>query len=43
MIQMQTVPEEVLHIEIEGILNSKSLGYASTDVADPEHALDGAA
>lgn len=38
-IQMQTVTEEVLCtvlIEIEGILNSKPLGYVSSDVADPD-------
>ncbi|XP_039516158.1 uncharacterized protein LOC120470642, partial [Pimephales promelas] len=38
-IQMQTVTEEVLRtvlIEIEGILNSKPLGYVSSDVADPD-------
>lgn len=36
-IQSQTVPEEVLQtvlIEMGGILNSKPLGYVSTDVAD---------
>lgn len=35
----QTVPEEVLHtvlIEVEGILNSKPLGYVSSDIADPD-------
>lgn len=35
----QTVTEEVLRtvlIEIEGILNSKPLGYVSSDVADPD-------
>ncbi|KAK0155196.1 hypothetical protein N1851_002467 [Merluccius polli] len=35
----QSVPEEVLRmvfIEIEGVLNTKSLGYVSTDVADPD-------
>lgn len=35
---MQTVTEEVLRtvlIKIEGLLNSKPLGYASSDVADP--------
>lgn len=35
----QTVTEEVLHtllIEIEGMLNSKPLGYVSSDVADPD-------
>ncbi len=34
----QTVTEEVLRtvfIEIEGILNSKPIGYTSTDIADP--------
>ena len=38
-IQVQSVPEEVLRtvlIEVEGILNSKPLGYVSTDVADPD-------
>ncbi|XP_038160417.1 uncharacterized protein LOC119796094 [Cyprinodon tularosa] len=38
-IQSQTVTEEVLHtvlIEIEGILNSKPLGYVSSDIADPD-------
>ncbi|KAK7938472.1 hypothetical protein WMY93_001798 [Mugilogobius chulae] len=38
-IQPQSVPEEVLRtvlIEVEGILNSKPLGYVSTDVADPD-------
>ncbi len=35
----QTVSEEVLRtvmIEIEGILNSKPLGYVSSDIADPD-------
>ncbi|KAG5261947.1 hypothetical protein AALO_G00290350, partial [Alosa alosa] len=35
----QAVAEEVLRtvmIEIEGILNSKPLGYVSSDVADPD-------
>ncbi|XP_063766006.1 uncharacterized protein LOC134882305 [Eleginops maclovinus] len=35
----QTVPEEVLRtvlVEIEGILNSKPLGYVSSDVSDPD-------
>ncbi|KAJ8280810.1 hypothetical protein GJAV_G00059300 [Gymnothorax javanicus] len=35
----QTVPEEVLRtvlVEIEGILNSKPLGYVSSDIADPD-------
>lgn len=35
----QTVTEEVLDtvlIEIEGILNSKPLGYVSSDLADPD-------
>lgn len=35
----QTVTEEVLTtvlVEIEGILNSKPLGYVSTDVDDPD-------
>lgn len=35
----QTVTEEVLHtvlIEIEGMLNSKPLGYTSSEVADPD-------
>ncbi len=35
----QTVTEEVLRtvfIEIEGILNSKPIGYISTDIADPD-------
>lgn len=38
-VKAQTVTEEVLNtvlIEVEGILNSKPLGYVSTDVADPE-------
>lgn len=38
-IQAQTVPEEVLRtvlIEAEGILNSKPLGYVSTDVTDAD-------
>lgn len=38
-IQTHSVPEEVLRTvltEVEGILNSKSLGYVSTDVADPD-------
>lgn len=38
-VQPQSVPEEVLStvlIEVEGILNSKPLGYVSTDVADPD-------
>ena len=45
----QTVTEEVLTtllIEVEGIVNSKSLGYTLSDVADPDHsqyAVDGAA
>lgn len=33
----QTVFEEVLHtvlVEIEGIFNSKPIGYASSDIAD---------
>ncbi len=37
-LQSQSMTEEVLRtvlIEVEGILNSKPLGYASTDVADP--------
>lgn len=37
-IQTQVVTEEVLTtvlIEVEGILNSKPLGYVSSDVADP--------
>lgn len=35
----QSVSEEVLHtvlVEIEGILNSKPIGYASSDTADPD-------
>lgn len=35
----QTVSEEVLRtvlVEIEGILNSKPLGYTSSDIADPD-------
>ncbi|XP_039653083.1 uncharacterized protein LOC120557116 [Perca fluviatilis] len=35
----QTVPEEVLMtvlIEVESILNSRPLGYVSTDIADPD-------
>lgn len=35
----QTVTEEVLRtvlVEVEGILNSKPLGYTSSDVADPD-------
>ncbi|KAF0029309.1 hypothetical protein F2P81_018414 [Scophthalmus maximus] len=35
----QTVPEEVLTtmmVEVEGILNSKPLGYATSDIADPD-------
>lgn len=35
----QTVPEPVLRtvlIEVEGILNSKPLGYVSSDIADPD-------
>ncbi|XP_062414781.1 uncharacterized protein LOC134107206 [Pungitius pungitius] len=35
----QSVSEDVLHttlVEVEGILNSKPLGYVSTDVADPD-------
>lgn len=35
----QPIPEETLHIvliEIEGILNSKPLGYTSSNVADPD-------
>lgn len=39
IIGAQTVTEEVLRtvlIEIEGILNSKPLGYVSSDVADPD-------
>ena len=35
----QALPEEVLMtvlIEVEGILNSKPLGYATSDVADPD-------
>lgn len=35
----QVLPEEVLKtvlIEVEGILNSKPLGYASSDLADPD-------
>lgn len=38
-IQLQTVTKEVLRtvlIEIEGILNSKPLGYVSSDIADPD-------
>ncbi len=37
-LQGQSMTEEVLNtvlIEIEGILNSKPLGYVSTDIADP--------
>nr|XP_055052534.1 uncharacterized protein LOC129438043 [Misgurnus anguillicaudatus] len=39
IIGAQTVTEEVLMtvlIEIEGILNSKPLGYVSSDIADPD-------
>lgn len=39
IIQAQTVPEEVLRtvlIEVEGILNSKPLGYVPTDVVDAD-------
>lgn len=35
----QIIPEEVLHkllVEVEGILNSKPLGYVSSDVADSD-------
>lgn len=35
----QAVPEEVLMtmlVEVEGILNSKPLGYATSDIADPD-------
>ncbi len=35
----QTVFEQVLHtvlVEIEGILNSKPIGYTSSDMADPD-------
>lgn len=35
----QTVPEEVLRtvlLEVESILNGRSLGYVSTDIADPD-------
>eukprot|EP00064_Thunnus_orientalis_P004040 superscaffoldBa00000353_g4051 len=38
-VKAQIILEEVLNtmlIEVEGILNSKPLGYLSTDVADPE-------
>ncbi|XP_048865547.1 uncharacterized protein LOC125739453 isoform X1 [Brienomyrus brachyistius] len=38
-VQAQTVTEEVLRtvlVEVEGILNSKPLGYVSTDIADPD-------
>lgn len=36
---VQVVPEEVLRtvlVEIEGMLNSKPLGYVSSDIADPD-------
>lgn len=36
---VQVVPEEVMRtllVEIEGILNSKPLGYTSSDIADPD-------
>ena len=39
VIGTQSVTEEVLHtvlVEVEGILNSKPLGYVSSDVADPD-------
>lgn len=35
----QSLPEEVLHtvlVEVEGILNSKPLGYVPSDVSDPD-------
>ncbi|KAF0031348.1 hypothetical protein F2P81_015903 [Scophthalmus maximus] len=40
MLGDQTVTEEVLRtvlVEVKGILNSKPLGYVSSDVADPDH------
>ena len=39
VLEDRTVPEAVLHtvlVEVEGIVNSKPLGYASTDIADPD-------
>lgn len=37
--EAQTMPEEVLMtvlVEVEGILNSRPLGYVSSDLADPD-------
>lgn len=39
VLKNQVLPEEVLMtvlIEVEGILNSKPLGYATSDIADPD-------